>query len=150
MYAHVRYVDDMLMTLKDDAATVNALVRRTPRKSLEERRFGEWSAVELIAHVTFIAEVMRGRIERCLVEDRPAVAAVADGALTDEREPVALARRLQRAYAAIVALLMRPGTPERPATHPQWGDVSAGFFAAHQATHGHDHIAELATAFPPR
>lgn len=149
MYARVRYDDGMLMTLKDDAATVNALVRRTPRQRLEERRFGEWSAIELISHVAYIAEVMRARIERCLAEDRPAIEAVPDGALTDERDPVALARRLQEAYAAIVDLLMKPGTAERRATHPEWGSVSAGFFAAHQATHGREHIGELARAFPP-
>ncbi len=49
------YRDDLLMTLKDDAATVNALVRRTPRAKLEERRFDQWSALDLIAHVAFIA-----------------------------------------------------------------------------------------------
>ncbi len=149
MYAHIRYDGGLLVTLKNDAATVKALVRRTPRARLEERRFGDWSAIELISHVTFIAEVMRARIERCLAEERPAVAAVPDGALADEREPAILARRLQKAYAAIVDLLMQPGAAGRPATHPEWGSVSAGFFAAHQATHGHDHIVELAKAFPP-
>ncbi len=143
------YHDDLLMTLKDDAATVNALVRRTPRASLDERRFNDWSAVDLIAHVTLIAEVMRARIERCLAEDAPIIEAVPDGARDPERDPVKLAQRLQRALGGIVALLIQPGAAERPATHPEWGSVSAGFFAAHQATHGHEHVVELANAFPP-
>lgn len=149
MTATLRYDDDVLMTLKDDAATVNALVRRTPRARLEEPRFGEWSASEVIAHVTYIAEVMRERIARCLAEDSPAIRSVPDGALPDERDPMKLAKRLQVAHAAMVELLLEPGAAERPATHPEWGSVNAGFFAAYHAKHGHEHIAELARAFPP-
>ncbi len=149
--AQALWYDDLaMMTLKDDAAAVNALVRRTPRGRLDERRFGEWSAVEVIGHVTYIAEVMRERIERCVAEDDPAIASVPDGALPDEREPVALARRLQAAHAAMVELLLEPGAAGRPAHHPEWGRVNAGFFAAYHAKHGHEHIVELARAFPPR
>ena len=79
----------------------------------------------------------------------PAIEAVPSGALPDERDPLKLARRLQRAHAAMVELLLEPGAADRPATHTEWGSVNAGFFAAYHAKHGHDHILELARSFPP-
>ncbi|TMD59926.1 MAG: hypothetical protein E6I87_08115, partial [Chloroflexi bacterium] len=57
----LQYTDDDVMRLKDGAATVNALVRRTTRERLAERRFDEWSALEIIAHVVDLAEVTRMR-----------------------------------------------------------------------------------------
>lgn len=149
MAALLRYDDDVVMTLKDDATTANALVRRTPRERLLERRFGEWSAVEVLAHVTDVAEVMRRRIERCVADDVPSIEAIGPGTLADEPDPLRLTRRLQTAHSAIVELLLEPGAAEREAIHPEFGRVNAGFFAAYQAKHGHEHIDELARAFPP-
>jgi hypothetical protein len=145
----LRYTDDDVMRLKDGSATVNALVRRTPRERLAERRFGEWSALEVIAHVVELAEVTRRRVERAIAESNPHLESVASGSLTPERDPRALARRLQSAHARIVDLLMEPGVPQRPATHPEWGEATAGHVAAYHARHADGHIGELSRTFPP-
>lgn len=145
----LRYTDDDVMRLKDGAATVNALVRRTARERLADRRFGEWSAVEVVAHVVELAEVTRGRLERCVAEDIPRIESVPSGSLTSERDAVALAKRLQVAHSRIVELLMEPRTSERAAMHSEWGRVTAGHVAAYHARHSADHIAELSRAFPP-
>ena len=145
----LRYNDDDVMRLKDGAATVNALVRRTPRERLAERRFDEWSALDVIAHVVDLAEVTRSRLERSLAEQNPRIESVPSGSLTDERDPMRLAKRLQTAHAAIVELLMEPGAQDRPATHSEWGETTAGHFAAYHARHADGHISELSRSFPP-
>ena len=137
------------MRLKDGAATVNALVRRTPRERLAERRFGEWSALEVTAHVVELAEVTARRVERCLVETDPVIESVPAGALGADRDPRNLAARLQRAHARIVELLLNAGAAERRASHPEWGATTAGHFAAYHARHADEHISELSRAFPP-
>ena len=137
------------MRLKDGVATVNALVRRTPRERLAERRFDEWSAIEIIAHVVDLAEVTRTRVERSLAEDTPTIESVPSGTLADERDPLRLAKRLQTAHARLVELLMDPGATGRPATHSQWGRITAGHMAAYHARHSDEHIGELSRAFPP-
>ncbi|HYY55383.1 MAG TPA: DinB family protein [Candidatus Dormibacteraeota bacterium] len=149
MAEQLRYTDDDVMRLKDGAATVNALVRRTRRELLAERRFDEWSALEVIAHVVHLAEVTRERVERTAAEHDPRIESVPSGSLIEERDPVVLARRLQSAHARIVELLMEPGSAQRPATHPEWGRTNAGHFAAYHARHADGHIAELSRAFPP-
>ena len=144
-----RYGENDALTLKDDVATVSALVRRVPLWRLREPRFGDWNALEVMAHVTRVAEVVRGRIERCVREDAPAVPAIPEGDLVAQRDPLALARQLGDANAAIVELLREPGATERPATHPEWGSVSAGYFGARHARHAHEHVTELSRGFPP-
>lgn len=145
----LRYNDEDVMRLKDGAATVNALVRRIPREHLAERRFGEWSAIEVIAHVVDMAEVTRRRIERSIAEDDPRIESVPSGSLTAERDPRRLAGRLQSAHARIVDLLMESGVVDRRATHSEWGAATAGHFAAYHARHADGHIDELSGAFPP-
>jgi len=145
----LRYTDDDVMRLKDGAATVNALVRRTTRERLAERRFDEWSALEIIAHVVDLAEVTRMRVERSLAEDTPTIESVPSGTLAEERDPLRLAKRLQSAHARLVELLMEPGATERGARHTQWGDITAGHMAAYHARHADGHIGELSRAFPP-
>jgi len=145
----LRYDDDDVMRLKDGAATVNALVRRAGRERLAERQFGEWSAIEVIAHVVDLAEVTRRRIERTVAEQNPRIESVPSGTLTADRDPAALAKRLQAAHARIVDLLLEPGVAERPATHSEWGAANAGHFGAYHARHSDEHIRELSRAFPP-
>jgi hypothetical protein len=145
----LRYTDDDVMRLKDGAATVNALVRRTRAERLAEPRFGEWNALEVIAHVVEMAEVTQARVERCIAEETPRIESVSSGTLTSERDPRALAKRLQGAHAKIVELLMEPGAPERAGRHPEWGLANAGHFTAYHARHADGHIGELSRAFPP-
>ncbi|MBI2774224.1 MAG: DinB family protein [Chloroflexi bacterium] len=144
------YDEDAAFLLMDDAATVNAIVRRTPVEQLRAKRFGDWTAVDLIAHVTDTAEVFAERVRRALEEDTPRLEAIPEGSLgSPHRDPMDLAKRLLAADQRIVAFLKRPGATARPAIHAEWGRVDAGHIGAYQATHSHEHVIELAAAFPP-
>lgn len=146
----LRYDEDKAFSLMDDAATVNAIVRRVPAERLRATRFGEWSAVEVLGHLTDVAEVFAQRVRRSLEEDTPTLLAIPEGTLGgDERDPMDLSKRLLRAHQRIVADLQTPGAADRPAIHSEWGPVNAGHIAAYQADHSKTHVAELAAAFPP-
>lgn len=150
----LRYDEDKAFILADDAATVARIVRTVPADRLRATKFGEWTAVEIIGHLADAAEIFADRVKRCIDEERPAVAsydqdAVARERRNNERDPLALSRRLSAAHSRIVQLLQRPGASGRPAVHSDRGEVDAGHFAAYQADHSHGHTAELAKAFPP-
>lgn len=146
----LRYDEDAAFTLMDDAATVSAIVRRVPMERLRAARFGDWDAVQLIGHVTDVAEVFAERVRRAQEEDEPRVEAIPDGMVTDpHRDPMDLSRRLLRAHQRIVHLLQKPAAAKRPAIHSDWGRVDAGHLAAYQAKHSHEHVQELAALFPP-
>ena len=150
MTERLRYDEDAAFTLMDDAATVNAIVRRVPADRLRATHFGEWTAVDLIGHVTDVAEVFAERVRRALDEDTPTLEAIPDGAIgSPDRDPMDLAKRLLAAHRRIVALMQRPGAATRPAIHAEWGRVDAGHLAAYQAGHSHGHVTELAAEFPP-
>jgi hypothetical protein len=145
------YDDDTAFSLMDDAATVARIVRTMSAEELRATRFADWSAVELLGHLTDVAEVFAERVRRSLEEDTPALEAIPEGTLGDaRRDPMDLSTRLLRAHQRIVAYLQTPGAAERAAIHSEWGRVNAGHIAAYLADHSREHVAELARAFPPR
>jgi hypothetical protein len=148
------YDEDTAFRLADDAATLARIVRTVPVDTLRATRFGEWSAVEVIGHLADAAEIFADRVARCIDEDRPAIASYDQDALAAERrnaerDPLELARRVMSAHRRMVQLLAAPERRSRPGTHSAWGEVDAGHFAAYQAQHARDHVAELAKKFPP-
>ena len=150
----LRYDDDSAFTLADDAATLARIVRTVDADRLRAARFGEWTAVEVIGHIADSAEIFAERVRRCIEEDRPALPSFDQDALAKERrnaerDPMDLSRRVSAAHAAIVRLLMDERARSRPGIHSEHGELDAGHFGAYQARHGHEHAAELATAFPP-
>ncbi len=149
------YDEDAALSLADDAATVSALVRRSGAERLRAHHVGEWDAVEVIGHLADAAEIFAERIRRCIEEDEPAIASYDPEAVARERrnsgaDPMELSRRLQRAHGRIVQLLQRPGAAERTGVHAEWGRVTAAHFAAYEARHSREHVAQLAEAFPPQ
>ncbi len=154
MTERLRYDEDKAFLLADDAATIARIVRTVPVERLRGTQFGEWTALEVIGHVTDAAEIFADRVQRCVDRERPAIASYDQDALAadrrnNEQDPMDLSRRLLAAHSRIVQLLQRPGTDARPAVHSAWGEVDAGHFAAYQADHSHGHTTELAAAFPP-
>ncbi|MDE3193605.1 MAG: DinB family protein [Chloroflexota bacterium] len=144
------YDDDKAMALADGAATVNRIVRSTPLERLREKRFGEWTAVQVIGHLADTADVFAERVRRAIEEDTPRLEAIAVGSGADpDADPRALARRILAAHQRITVLLQDRAARERPAVHSEWGRVTAGHIAAYQADHTAEHVAELAPAFPP-
>lgn len=154
MTERLTYDEDTAFTLADDAATISALVRRTDPARLRSQRFGEWSALQVLAHVTDAAEIFAERVRRCIEEDGPVIASwdgdAAMAALDDASlDAMALSRRLLRAHQSIVQAMQRPGAAERTGAHAEWGEVTAAHIAAYQARHSHEHVTELAAVFPP-
>ncbi len=150
----LRYDDETAFALADDAATVARITRTVSPERLRATTFGEWTALEVIGHLADAAEIFAERIQRCVDENRPAIASYDQDALAaerrnGEREPLELSRRLSAAHSRIVQLLQRTELRSRPAIHSAWGEVDAGHFAAYQADHAHGHVGELAQAFPP-
>ena len=148
------YDDDAAFSLADCAATVAAIVRRTPTERLREARFGEWTAVQLIAHLTDSAETFAERVRRCVEEDEPSIASFdADERMAElmrlELDPMDLSKRLQRAHGSIVQRLQAREARSRVGVHSAWGRVPASHFAAYQAKHSSEHVGELSAAFPP-
>jgi DinB family protein len=144
------YDDDKAMALMDGAATVNRIVRTKPIERLREKRFGDWSAVQVLAHLADTAEVFAERVRRAIAEDTPQIAAIPGGRAADpDADPMALAKRILVSHQRIAAALQDPSARERPAVHSEWGRVTAGHIAAYQADHTTEHLADLAPAFPP-
>ena len=149
------YDEDTAFMLADDAATISALVRRTPDLELRTVKIGDWTAKEVIGHVADMADVFADRVRRCAIEDRPALASVDQDAIQVERrnndaDPMALSKRIQAAHATIVRLLQQPGAADRVGLHAERGPVTAGWLAAYQARHSHEHVTELQPHFRPR
>ena len=91
----LRYDEDKAFWLADDASTVARIVRTVPVDRLRATKFDEWTAVEIIGHVADAAEIFADRVQRCIDEDRPAVAsydqdAVAKERRNNERDPMEL------------------------------------------------------------
>jgi hypothetical protein len=151
----LHYDEDTAFTLADDAATISAIVRRTPDERLREVKIGEWTAKEVIGHITDTAELFAERVRRCAAEDRPTLPIFDQDAVHAERhnndsDPMALSKRLQAAHAAIVQTLQRPGSRDRVGIHAERGPVTAGWLGAYQARHSHEHVVDLQPHFPPR
>jgi len=148
------YDEDAAFRLADDAATVSAIVRRTPDEQLRAVRFGEWNAKQVIGHLAASAEVFAERVRRCIEEERPSLPGwdqdAADAAADHtDADAMTLARRLQVAHAKIVQLLATASTTGRVGVHAERGPVTAGWLGAYQAQHAHEHAVELGKAFPP-
>jgi len=154
MTDELRYDEDAAFRLADDAATVSAIVRRTPDAQLRAARFGDWNAKQVLGHLAASAEVFAERVRRCIDEDRPTLPGwdqdAADTAADHTNaDAMALSRRLQAAHAQIVQLLGRNGAVERVGVHTERGPVTAGWLGAYQAKHSHEHAVALGAAFPP-
>jgi hypothetical protein len=151
----LRYDEDTAFTLADDAATVSAIVRRTPDERLRSVTLGDWTAKEVIGHLADMAEVFAERVRRCAAEDRPALPSVDQDTVHAERrnndaDAVRLGKRLLAAHTEIVQLLQSPAVRERIGLHAERGPVTAGWLGAYQSRHAHEHVIELQPLFPPR
>ncbi len=151
----LRYDEDVAFTLADDAATVSAIVRRTPDEQLRGVKIGDWTAKEVIGHIADLAEVFAERVRRCATEEQPALASVDQDAVHAERknndaDATALAKRIQAAHATIVRYLQQSGVADRMGIHAERGAITAGWMGAYHARHSHEHIGELQPHFLPR
>lgn len=150
----LRYDDDTAFTLADDAATVARIVRMTDAPALRAKRFDQWTALEVLGHVADMAELFAERVRRIVSEDRPHLPSVDQDKIAaerrnNERDPMEFDRRIRAAHAELVRLLQDPAHRSRLGVHEEQGEVDAGHLAAYQARHAHEHVSDLASAFPP-
>jgi len=153
--ADLVYDEDTAFTLADDAATISAIVRRTPDDRLRAVKIGDWTAKEVIGHLADTAEVFAERVRRSIAEDHPSLASFDQDRAHAERhnneaDAMTLSKRLQAAHAAIVQSLQQPSARERVGLHAERGPVTAGWLGAYQARHAHEHVTELQPHFAPR
>ncbi|HVR89422.1 MAG TPA: DinB family protein [Candidatus Limnocylindria bacterium] len=154
MSDELSYDEETAFTLADDAATIAAIVRRTPDERLRAVRLAEWTAKEVIGHLADTAEIFAERVRLCVEQDRPPLPAFDQDAVALERknndaDPMALSKRIQTAHGQIVRLLQQPGAVARIGRHAERGDVTAGWLGAYQAKHSREHVRELQPSFPP-
>lgn len=151
----LRYDDDTAFSLADDAATLARIVRTTSAAELRAKKFAEWTALEVIGHVADMADVFAERVRRIASEDRPHLVAVDQDKLhaerrNNERDPMELSKRIQAAHGEIVRVLQTVANRARTGMHDEMGEVDAAHIAGYHARHSHEHIGELASAFPPQ
>jgi len=150
----LRYDDDTAFTLADDASTIARIARTATAEQLRATKFDEWTALEVVGHVTDMAEVFAERVRRMVGQDKPHLAPVDQDAVqaerkNNERDPMEFSKRLQAAHGEIVRLLTTPANRARLGVHGEWGEVDAAHVAAYQARHAHEHVTDLAARFPP-
>lgn len=149
-----RYDEDTAFSLADDAATIARITRTTSASDLRAKKFGDWTALEVIGHLADMAEVFAERVRRIASEDRPHLVSVDQDKVhaerrNNERDPMDLSKRLQAAHGEIVRILTDVPKRARIGIHDEMGEVDAAHIAGYQANHSYEHVIELANAFPP-
>ncbi|HUQ40933.1 MAG TPA: DinB family protein [Candidatus Limnocylindrales bacterium] len=150
----LRYDDDTAFTLADDASTIARITRTADAARLRALKFGEWTALEVIGHVADMGEIFAERVRRMVEEERPTLQSADQDAIhaerrNNDRDPMTLSKRIQTAHGQIIGLLATAANRARPGLHGEWGEIDAAHVAAYQARHAHEHVTELAEAFPP-
>jgi hypothetical protein len=150
----LRYDEDTAFTLADDAATLARIIRTVPADTLRAKKFGEWTALEVIGHVADMGDVFADRVRRIATEERPHLAAVDQDKVAaerrnNEREPMEFSKRVLASHTQIVQLLVTTGNRSRIGVHDEMGEVDAAHIAGYHARHAHEHVSDLAAAFPP-
>lgn len=112
---------------------------------------GDWSVVEIVAHLADVEERFLGRVRQILAEDHPTLVAFDQAALADERDYRALplepeVQRFEALRATQIAeLAPLPDTAwARIGHHQEQGEVSIQDLTAHLAAHDAAHLAEIA------
>lgn len=111
---------------------------------------GEWSIVEIVAHLGDAEERMLARVRRMLSEDEPQLAAFDQEALAIERDYQAM--DLMAAYRRFVELRsehidvmtgLDPADWDRTGMHEETGRISIHQITAHMAAHDSIHLAQI-------
>lgn len=150
-----RRIEELVAALAASPDRVASVIEGATDADLDrEPAAGEWTARTILAHLRddeFM--VMRLRIERIAVEDRPALAPFDEGAWAasrwrgaDGRDALIEGFRVQR--AATVAILERLSEAEwrRFGSQPEIGAFDLWWWAEHTLEHDENHIAQIEAA----
>jgi hypothetical protein len=144
--------DELLKALRSNPVTVRALLRDLDDAAIRARPApGEWSIVEVVAHLGDTEERTLGRVRRMLDEDNPTLPGFDQAALAVERRyhemdfAEALRRflSLRAEHLALLEALDDAGW-RRPGVHAENGPMSVQLYESHIAGEDADHMAQIA------
>ncbi len=145
---------DLIRALAATPETLEAMLLSAPDPALTAAAPGEWSPLVVAAHVRddeFM--VMRLRLERMLVEDRPLLVPFAEGAWAASRWTARdsvgeLIADLRMQRAASLHILTRLSDAEwgRQGTQPEIGTFDIHWWVEHWVEHDVNHLNQVATS----
>jgi uncharacterized damage-inducible protein DinB len=125
--------------------------------AVERSAPGDWSIVEIVAHLIDADRIVMERVERMVREDRPTLAAYDEAALAEERDyrssrlsdvldRFAETRRQQIAQLESLA----DSDWARSGLHEEVGEITVEALVAHMAAHDVNHLAQIAQVLDSR
>ena len=148
--------DELLKALRSNPVTVRALLRDLDDAAIRARpAAGEWSIVEVVAHLADTEQRTLERVRRMLHEDRPTLAAFDQAALAidnryheqDFAETLARWESLRAEHVALLDGLDADGWA-RPGVHEEQGAMTVQLYESHIAGEDADHMAQMARLMP--
>jgi hypothetical protein len=148
--------EETLKILRGTPVVLRRLVRGLDDHAWRRRPAdGEWSILEVVAHVGDTDERALGRVRRMLTEDEPRIPGYDQEALAferryNEKDPVeALARfeAIRREHIAVLEGLDEAGW-RRAGIHAEQGPMDVQLYEAHVAGEDVDHLAQIARLVP--
>lgn len=145
-----------LKVLRSTPVVLRALVRGLDDAAWRRRPApGEWSALEVVAHLADSEERAMARVRRMLAEDEPFLPGYDQDALARERrynemDPAETLDRHERLRAEHLALLesLDEAGWRRGGVHGEQGDMDVDLYISHSAGEDADHLAQIARLMP--
>ncbi len=128
----------------------SALSRLEDADSVASATEGEWSPVEVLAHVRVANDILEPRIFFALVRDNPPLLAYDDIRWAEVARYASVpitesldAMRMRRKELVLALRALSPEQWERPGVHEVKGQMSVYDLASYIADHDDDHIAQI-------
>ncbi len=137
--------------LKRTAGALAGVVRRARRPLLARRlKPGEWSAVEVLAHLADVEVASAFRIRKIVAESRPVLTAYDQEAWAnalrygrqDAHEVLATFRAVRDSNVRILRSLA-PAQGRRVGVHSEYGPIRLDQLVAHLAEHDLNHVTQI-------
>ncbi len=143
---------ELIETYRATPVTLRALVRGIDDEQARQRpTAGEWSIVEVVAHLGDAEERAHERVRRMIEEEHPFLPAYDPAALAEQRNyrSMSLAQaleRFERLRAEHVATLARLDAAgwQRRGQHEETGAITVESLTRHMAAHDAIHLAQIA------
>ncbi len=147
---------ELLKTLRSNLTTLRVLLRDLDDRAVRSRPApGEWSIIEVVAHLADTEERTLGRVRRMLDEDHPVLPAFDQEALAvqngyHEKDFGETLERWERLRAEHVALLdgLDDAGWQRRGVHEENGPMTVQLYESHIAGEDSDHMAQIARLVP--
>lgn len=140
-----------LTVLQGTARGLARIVSRAPRSHLARRpKPGEWSAVEVLAHLADVEVASAFRIRKIVAESRPVLTAYDQEAWAnalrygrqDAHEVLATFRAVRDSNVRILRSLA-PAQGRRVGVHSEYGPIRLDQLVAHLAEHDLNHVTQI-------